>query len=156
MVPLPRSPLSRRLILQWLLGAALLVLVLLPTIPRQAVPAVFAAGPVEWVELPAAEEGRQWWDRGSLRWTRDGHLSVLSRFSPASGEESGDRSPSGTLYVMQLDCGQGLYRDTSVNGLPRPGARWQLAAGDALLESLLQEVCAAGAPLRPSLSQPMS
>lgn len=116
---------------------------LLPGVPATV------AGPVDWVEVPASQDGRQWWDRGSLRRTRDGHLSVLSRFSPAPEDgEEGDRGPpAGSLYVMEVNCDQVLYRDISVNGLPRWGAAWQLVTGDPLLESLLYEVCLAGRSL---------
>ena len=99
------------------------------------------AGPVDWHEVPSTSEGRQWWDGGSLRRTRGGNLSVLSRFqSPASEDQP---RPIGDLYVMEIDCGQELFRDTSINGLPQFGAEWQPAAGDSLITSVIHEVCAA-------------
>jgi hypothetical protein len=119
------------------LALALVVLVGLP------VAGVAAA--VDWQEVPASEAGRQWWDAGSLRLSRNGSLSVLSRFQPA-GEE-GDRPPASDLYVMEIDCGQGLYRDTSVNGIPRFGAAWQPAGGDALIDAVIDQSCAAGMAL---------
>jgi hypothetical protein len=105
-----------------------------------------AAGPVDWHEVPASAEGRQWWDQGSLRPSRSGQLSVLSRFQPAGeeGEESG-RSRLGDLYVMEIDCGQRLYRDTSVNGIPRFGASWTAPADDELVMAVIQESCEAAA-----------
>jgi hypothetical protein len=120
----------RRWIAAVLLQAALLLL-----------PVAAWAGPVDWQEVPATEEGRQWWDAGSLRVSRDGHLSVLSRYQPS---EDGSR---GRLYVMELDCDQELYRDTSVNGLPRFRAEWQAASVDALSTATLRQACLAGAPL---------
>jgi hypothetical protein len=48
---------------------------------------------------------------------------------------------------MDLDCGQGLYRDTSIGGWPQFGAQWQPAGGDPLIASVLQAACDAGAPL---------
>jgi hypothetical protein len=99
------------------------------------------AGPVDWQEVPASAEGRQWWDAGSLRVGRSGRLSVLSRFLPAAEDANG------RLYVMELDCEQELYRDTSVNGIPHPRAEWQAAAGDALSTATLRAACRAGAPL---------
>jgi hypothetical protein len=154
----------------WLLSALLLLpgaLVLSPAHPGWA-------GPVSWQELPASAEGRQWWDSGSLRLSRQGHLSVLSRFQPApppaSDAAAAAASPSagataqptigtgpgtqstrqapGSLYVMELDCDQALYRDLAVNGLPRWGSPWQPAGPDDLVRRLLNEVCAAGANLR--------
>jgi hypothetical protein len=111
------------------------------------------AGPVSWNEVPPTPEGRQWWDGGSLRLSRSGALSVLSRFEPAAPEgEAEATNPSGrprpsTLYVMELDCAQELYRDISVNGFPRFRAEWQTAAGDALSTEILRAACKAGAPL---------
>lgn len=125
-----------------LLGMALaLLLWLAPVWPA-------AAGPVVWHEVPASAEGRQWWDEGSLRRSRDGHLSVLSRFQPASeaGEDS-DKPRLGDLYVMEIDCGQRLYRDTSVNGIPRFRASWSVAGDDALVMAVIRETCDAGADM---------
>jgi len=122
--------------------APLLALVLLLLVPGPA-----AAGPVDWQEVPATAEGRQWWDAGSLRFDRQGRLSVLSRFQPpapaAQEGEAPERPAIGTLYVMQLDCDQALYRDTSVNGLPQWQAEWRPVAGDGLMTSVLNEACAA-------------
>ncbi|NDF61596.1 MAG: hypothetical protein EB136_01305 [Synechococcaceae bacterium WBB_3_034] len=100
------------------------------------------AGPVDWHELPASDEGRQWWDAGSLRVNRNGNLTVLSRFQPAPPNEK-----NGELYVMEIDCGQDLFRDTSINGIPQWGSSWQVAAGDGLIEATIQAVCAAGVDL---------
>jgi hypothetical protein len=109
------------------------------------------AGPVSWQEVPATAEGRQWWDAGSLRLSRQGRLSVLSRFQPPAppegSDEAGGRPPAGTLYVMELDCDQELYRDTSVNGLPRFQAEWQAVAEDSLSREVLRAACRAGAGL---------
>jgi hypothetical protein len=109
------------------------------------------AGPVEWREVPATAEGRQWWDGGSLRLSRQGHLTVLSRFQPsappAGTEGAPERPPASTLYVMELDCGQELFRDISVNGLPRFRAEWQAVAGDSLTTEILRAACQAGADL---------
>jgi hypothetical protein len=129
------------------------------------------AGPVAWQELPASAEGRQWWDSGSLRLSRQGNLTVLSRFQPApkpapdavaapppgaaaeltvgnDPDPQSLRQAPGILYVMELDCDQALYRDLAVNGLPRWGSQWQPAGPDDLVRRLLNEVCAAGANLR--------
>ena len=89
------------------------------------------AAPVEWIEVPVTDAGQQWWDRGSVRIDRDGFRTVLSRFTPAATDD-GDQ-PAGELYVMQLDCAQGLYRDKQVNGLPRFRAQW--------ITSVMEAVC---------------
>lgn len=153
-------------------GVALLLLALLLLLPGALLlsPVRSAwAGPVAWQELPASAEGRQWWDSGSLRLSRQGHLTVLSRFQPAPDPDDApevsaeatvganaivepgprpSRQAPGTLYVMELDCDQALYRDLAVNGLPRWGSQWQPAGPDDLVRRLLNEVCAAGANLR--------
>jgi hypothetical protein len=114
-------------------------------------PPVAWAGPVSWKEVPATAEGRQWWDGGSLRLSRQGNLTVLSRFQPAppgaGAEGAAERPPASTLYVMELDCGQELYRDISVNGLPRFRAEWQAVAGDSLTTATLRAACRAGEEL---------
>jgi len=99
------------------------------------------AGPVQWQEVPASPEGRQWWDSGSLRLNRQGELSVLSRFSPAQKE--GEKQAGGQLYVMAINCGERLFKDQQVNGLPQLGAEWQLAQADGLVAAVLSEACAA-------------
>jgi hypothetical protein len=142
------------------------------------------AGPVEWQEVPATEAGRQWWDRGSLRLSKQGTLTVLSRFQPAAepgptalaqgpatlpkptatspgqapAPQAPDqgagaaparppRQPNSQLYVSEIDCDQGLMRDTSINGIPQWRANWQPVAGDGLMEAVVQAVCEAGSPL---------
>jgi hypothetical protein len=111
--------------------ALLLLPLLLTTQPGPS-----QAGPVDWHEVPSTSEGRQWWDGGSLRITRNGMLTVLSRFQPAESDQ-------GELYVMEIDCGQRLYRDTAVNGLPRWGAAWQPVSGDGLIASVIDDSCLA-------------
>ena len=146
-MPASRAQPPRLQPLRWLLGLALAVAVLLAPISAgpPGATAVLAA-PVDWHEVPASEEGRQWWDAGSLRLSRGGNLSVLSRFQPAAGDEE-ERPRLGDLYVMEIDCGQNLYRDTSVNGVPRFRSEGQPAEGDALLVAVIAESCEAATPL---------
>jgi hypothetical protein len=115
--------------------ALLMALVLLWPLPGAQ------AAPVQWQEVPASSEGQQWWDSGSLRLNRNGELTVLSRFSPAAAE--GSKRPAGELYVMALDCQQQLYRDTQVNGLPKPRSQWQPAASEGLVAEVLRQACEA-------------
>jgi len=118
-----------------------------------------AAGPVDWREVSPTTAGRQWWDAGSLRVTRNGMLTVLSRFLPAAPAEppqdGGASRPRilGDLYVMEIDCGQDLFRDTSINGIPRWNAEWQPLDGDGLIEAVVHQSCAA-AGLLPSHDDP--
>ena len=123
----------------------------LPLVAGLVAPPSAWAGPVDWHEVPATAEGRQWWDAGSLRLSRNGQLTVLSRFQPAAPalatDATSSRPASGQLYVMELDCSQELYRDISVNGLPRFRAEWQAASGDALSTEVLRAACRAGSSL---------
>lgn len=101
------------------------------------------AAAVQWQEVPASPDGQQWWDRGSLRWTRDGHLRLLSRFQPSASEGS---SAAGELYVMDIDCQQKLFRDISVNGLPKLRSQWQLSEGEPLIVAVIDQACRAAPP----------
>lgn len=117
----------------------LLTLVLLLVMAVAASPAL--AGPVDWREVPSTSEGQQWWDAGSVKRTRDGHLSVLSRYSLRTEDDS---PALGTLVVMEIDCDQSLYRDTQKNGLPRFRAVWEAPAGDDLISEVIDGVCSSG------------
>ena len=120
---------SNRL-LSWLL---LLTMLLAP------MPEATSAAPVEWIEVPSTSEGQQWWDKGSLRLNRRGELTVLSRFTPAASDDT--PKPSGQLYVMAIECGSQRFRDLQVNGLPKLQAEWEIAAEDALISSVMEQVC---------------
>ena len=121
---------------QWLTSALLALLILVSTQPSIAQP-VFA-GPVDWREVPSTSEGQQWWDAGSLRKTKEGNVSVLSRYSLKTEDES---PALGTLVVMEIDCDQSLYRDTQKNGLPRFRAEWEAPAEDDLITEVINAVC---------------
>ena len=121
---------------QWLRSALLasLVVGLIQTVVAQPV----FAGPVDWREVPSTSEGQQWWDAGSVRRTREGNVSVLSRYSLKTEDES---PALGTLVVMEIDCDQSLYRDTQKNGLPRFRADWEAPAKDDLITEVINAVC---------------
>ena len=121
---------------QWLTSTLLasLVVILMQTAVSQPV----LAGPVDWREVPSTSEGQQWWDAGSVRRTREGNVSVLSRYSLKTEDES---PALGTLVVMEIDCDQSLYRDTQKNGLPRFRADWEAPAKDDLITEVINAVC---------------
>ena len=124
-------------------AARSLLLLLLVVGILAATPGRALAGQVDWHEVASTSEGRQWWDGGSLRTSRGGNISVLTRFQKPVSEEQ--PRPLSDLYVMEIDCGQELFRDTSINGLPQFRAEWQPAAGDNLISSVIGEVCASAA-----------
>ena len=124
----------RKSLQQWLASALLALLMVFAAQP------VFA-GPVDWREVPSTSEGQQWWDAGSVRRTKGGNVSVLSRYSL----KTEDDSPAlGTLVVMEIDCDQSLYRDTQKNGLPRFKADWEAPAKDDLITEVINAVCSSG------------
>ena len=113
-------------------------------------PSSALAGPVNWQEVPSTAEGRQWWDSGSLRATKTGNLSVLTRFQAASpgAPDNGTTAESdpkpkrmADLYVMEIDCDQELFRDTSINGIPQFMAEWLPASGDNLITAVIEGSC---------------
>tara|TARA_Y100000739_G_scaffold61413_1_gene50658 strand:+ start:120 stop:530 length:411 start_codon:yes stop_codon:yes gene_type:complete len=121
---------------QWLRSALLASLVVV--LMQMAVAQPVLAGPVDWREVPSTSEGQQWWDAGSVRRTREGNVSVLSRYSLKTEDES---PALGTLVVMEIDCDQSLYRDTQKNGLPRFRADWEAPAKDDLITEVINAVC---------------
>ena len=121
---------------QWLRSALLASLVVV--LMQMAVAQPVFAGPVDWREVPSTSEGQQWWDAGSVRRTREGNVSVLSRYSLKTEDES---PALGTLVVMEIDCDQSLYRDTQKNGLPRFRADWEAPAKDDLITEVINAVC---------------
>jgi hypothetical protein len=129
-----------------LLAAALALLLTMALVV--CTPAATQAAPVNWIEVSPTDAGRQWWDEGSLRISSSGTLKVLSRFQPAAsaaqpGDEAARPRILGDLYVMEIDCGQALYRDTSINGLPQWGAQWEPVAGDGLIAAVIRDSCSA-------------
>jgi hypothetical protein len=118
---------------------------------------------VEWHEVAASGEGRQWWDSGSLRTNKSGNITVLSRYQSidqsidssqsrgqpngAQGQVAKQRNRTRTdLYVMEIDCGQRIYRDTSINGIPQFNGTWLPSGGDKLIDGVVSEACGAAGP----------
>jgi hypothetical protein len=124
----------RKRVREWLKAALVPLLIVVLATPA-------LAGPVDWREVPSTSEGQQWWDAGSVRRTKDGNLSVLSRYSLKTEDES---PALGTLVVMEIDCDQSLYRDTQKNGLPRFRADWEAPAKDDLITEVINAVCSSG------------
>ena len=124
----------RKRVREWLKAALVPLLIVVLATPA-------LAGPVDWREVPSTSEGQQWWDAGSVRRTNDGNLSVLSRYSLKTEDES---PALGTLVVMEIDCDQSLYRDTQKNGLPRFRADWEAPAKDDLITEVINAVCSSG------------
>ena len=157
--PLPPLPVRIR---TWSLRALrLLTLWMVVLIPLTLLAPPLWAAPVQWREVTATADGRQWWDAGSLRYSREGYLTVLSRFQPASPSASSppdaaadgaaaearppQRQPASSLYVMEIDCDESLYRDRSINGFHQFSPQWQPVLADDLIGELIDQACAAAA-----------
>lgn len=109
--------LSGLLLLPFLLGLLLLV------------PARVWAGPVSWREVPATAEGRQWWDEGSLRRNRSGHLTVLSRFQAAPDPDRAS-DPDALSFATSASAG-GPAAGFGSSGGPGASARIRLTDKDS-------------------------
>ncbi len=124
-------------IVPYIIISAILFLSVILILPSES----NSAGPVEWHEVPSTEAGRQWWDEGSLKRNKTGTINVLSRFQ-ASNSKNESKTVS-KLYVMEIDCAEKLFKDSSINGLPNFSSRWVEANGDKLIDSVINEVCSA-------------
>jgi len=159
----PRPVVQRAAGFPWLFSLQAMVRRLLPLLAAVLLPLVLScpmawAAPVDWHEVTATADGRQWWDAGSLRFSREGYLTVLSRYQPAtpaaatpsddpgsSGGERAERPAASTLYVMEIDCDESLYRDRSVNGFHQFSPQWQPVMADDLIGEVIAQACAAAA-----------
>ena len=77
-------------------AARSLLLMLLVVGILAATPGRALAGPVDWHEVASTSEGRQWWDGGSLRTSRGGNISVLTRFQNPSARSNPGPYPIST------------------------------------------------------------
>ncbi len=129
---------SRNILKSIVHGAFLIIISVIFLVPLPHFGDTYA-GPVEWKEVPSTKEGNQFWDAGSIRKNKQGYITVLTRFLPSSNK-SGNSSES--LYTMQMNCEAKLYRDTSINGIPRIRPAWKSPNSDGLINAVIDEVCA--------------
>jgi len=120
--------LQRRLILAALI---LIITLLMPTMKLEAKDIV-------WVELSDSIEGKQWWDKDSLRVISPEKLTVESgylagNFANNKGEE--------IIYTMSIDCKGNMYRDISINGIVNALNKWQSPKGDILIKAVINQTC---------------
>lgn len=91
-------------------------------------PARAWAGPVSWVEVPPTSEGRQWWDEGSLRRNRAGHVTVLSRFQAAPPPDSAAAGPSPGESAAEAGSA-GIASPLGTSGMSTPAPAGSLPPG---------------------------
>ncbi len=99
----------------------------------------YAVGNVDWVLLKENNDGKEWIDMGSINETNAGEITVLTKFlknpkGPSDKEEL-------SLYVMRINCNDKTFKDTSINGIPQFGSKWQTSNNDELIDVVIEKGC---------------
>ena len=99
----------------------------------------YGIGNVDWVLLEENNDGKEWIDMGSIKEIDNGEISVLTKFfkNPKGSDDKGQLS----LYVMRINCNSKTYKDTSINGIPQFGSKWQTSNNDDLIEVVIRKTC---------------
>ena len=99
----------------------------------------YAVGNVDWVLLKENNDGKEWIDMGSIKETNAGEITVLTKFLKKPKEPSDKEELS--LYVMRINCNDKTYKDTSINGIPQFGSKWQTSNNDELIDVVIEKGC---------------
>ena len=99
----------------------------------------YAVGNVDWVLLKENNDGKEWIDMGSIKETNAGEITVLTKFLKNPKEPSDKEELS--LYVMRINCNDKTYKDTSINGIPQFGSKWQTSNNDELIDVVIEKGC---------------
>jgi hypothetical protein len=99
----------------------------------------YGVGNVDWVLLKENNDGKEWIDMGSIKEISNGELTVLTKFLK-NPKESSDKEQL-SLYVMKINCNDKTYKDTSINGIPQFGSKWQNSNNDELIEVVIEKSC---------------
>ncbi len=99
----------------------------------------YSVGNVDWVLLKENNDGKEWIDMGSIKEIKNGELTVLTKFLKNSKESSNKEQLS--LYVMRINCNDKTFKDTSINGIPQFGSKWQNSNNDELIEVAIEKSC---------------
>ena len=99
----------------------------------------YAVGNVDWVLLKENNDGKEWIDMGSIKEINAGEITVLTKFlknpkGPSDKEEL-------SLYVMRINCNDKTFKDTSINGIPQFGSKWQTSNNDELIDVVIEKSC---------------
>ena len=100
----------------------------------------YGVGNVDWVLLKENNDGKEWIDIGSIKEINNGELTVLTKFLK-NPKESSDKEQL-SLYVMRINCNDKTFKDTSINGIPQFGSKWQNSNHDELIEVVIEKSCA--------------
>ena len=94
---------------------------------------------VDWVLLKENNDGKEWIDMGSIKEINAGEITVLTKFLKNPKEPSDKEELS--LYVMRINCNDKTYKDTSINGIPQFGSKWQTSNNDELIDVVIEKGC---------------
>lgn len=100
---------------------------------------VYAVSNVDWVLLKENNDGKEWIDMGSIKETNAGEITVLTKFLKNPKEPSDKEELS--LYVMRINCNDKTFKDTSINGIPQFGSKWQTSNNDELIDVVIEKGC---------------
>lgn len=99
----------------------------------------YAVSNVDWVLLKENNDGKEWIDMGSIKETNAGEITVLTKFLKNPKEPSDKEELS--LYVMRINCDDKTFKDTSINGIPQFGSKWQTSNNDELIDVVIEKGC---------------
>ena len=99
----------------------------------------YAVSNVDWLLLKENNDGKEWIDMGSIKETNSGEITVLTKFLKNPKEPSDKEELS--LYVMRINCNDKTFKDTSINGIPQFGSKWQTSNNDELIDVVIEKGC---------------
>ena len=99
----------------------------------------YGVGNVDWVLLKENNDGKEWIDMGSIKEINAKEITVLTKFLK-NPKESSDKEQL-SLYVMRINCNDKIFKDTSINGIPQFGSKWQSSNNDELIEVVIEKSC---------------
>ena len=98
----------------------------------------YGVGNVDWLLLKENNDGKEWIDMGSIKEINSGEITVLTKF--LRNPKEGDKEQL-SLYVMRINCNDNTFKDTSTNGIPQFGSKWQSSNDDELIEVVIEKSC---------------
>ena len=99
----------------------------------------YGVGNVDWLLLQENKDGKEWIDMGSIKEMNTGERIVLTKFLK-NPKESSDKEQL-SLYVMRINCNDKTFKDTSINGIPQFGSKWQTSNNDELIDVVIEKGC---------------
>ena len=100
---------------------------------------VYGISNVDWLLVKENNDGKEWIDMGSIKEINSREITVLTKFfkNPKDASDKGQLS----LYVMRINCNDNTFKDTSINGIPQFGSKWQISNDDELIDIVIEKSC---------------